>query len=127
MDIEFDRPLFIESAKLKISGSQKRKLYSYIRQIAGRINDEIIEAKRSDLTKLHTKMPSIYSIEGLSNKICQTTIWSKLIEELEIQGFEVQLEPDRNECKMHISWLTEQESRKVKKMLNIIASHTKSF
>lgn len=129
-----------DSSKIKISGDalcnanslrnnnlQRRSLTEAVVDIIRRINQELIIAHREGRHDIITTMPIVFSIPNMSNTDSQRFVYASVIEELISKGYRIWICPDKDNCKIKITWMSDSDDAEIKFQTQLIAKHTIKF
>lgn len=98
-------------------------LEQQIKTILKTLQSEIIDASKNGATNVIVAVPTNFNIAHMSNRIAQTIIYHRLIEELEDNGFNVRLSMENSSVTYCIRWDIQKNHKDLANMRNIIAAH----
>ena len=129
-----------EACKIKISSDalcsannlrnnnlQRRSLTEAAVDIIRRINQELILAHREGRHDIITTMPIVFSIPNMSNTDSQRYIYASVIDELINKGYRIWISPDKDTCKIKVTWMSDTDEAEIKYQIQLIAKHTVKF
>ena len=92
-----------------------------VKSLLSTIQSDIIDASKKDLNNLVFQLPTNFDVSSMPNKTAQTIIYSKVLDTLELKGFNVIIEMNKTSVSYIISWVVKCDVD-LKKMRNKIAS-----
>lgn len=115
--------VIINANDLKKTDIQKREIKSCVLEVLKRINEELQAEHSNGNYFLITDIPIIYDISNMSIARGQQIVWSSLIEILEEKKYRVWINYSKDNCRLKISWISEQEESELKRQQDIIKKH----
>ena len=112
---------------LRNNNLQRRHLTETITDIIRRINQELKIAHREGKHFIITTIPITFEIPNMSNKDSQRVIWANIIDELNAKHYRTWICPQKNKCRIKITWMSPDDESEVKHQINLIIKHTKEF
>lgn len=92
-----------------------------VKSLLSTIQCEIIDASKKDLNNVVFQLPTNFDVSSMPNKTAQTIIYSKILDILETNGFNVLIDMRKSSVSFIISWAVKCDVD-LKKMRNKIAS-----
>lgn len=104
----------------------QKNTYSYtidniVKNLLIAIQSDIIDASKKDLNNVVFQLPTNFDVTSMQNKTAQTIIYSKILDALELKGFNVTIDMKKNSVSYTISWAIKCDLD-LKKMRDKIAS-----
>lgn len=113
----------INITTVKKQCTSSNALNNYVQGILINFQRNIIAASKNGQTGISCPVPANFTIAGMSNKNAQTIIYSRLIKEVEKQGFTCKLSMGASVVTYHISWIFDDDDSSLKDMQKTIAKH----
>ena len=110
-----------EQVQKKSSGSVI--LEHEIKMILKTFQSQINESAKNGSTRVVIPVPTNFNIINMNNKVAQTVIYYRLIEELKNKGFNVKISGDDSQLTFCIRWDLPTDNIDLTQMRNVIASH----
>jgi hypothetical protein len=117
----------VEARVLRSQNTQKRCIDDYINSIAIQINTSLKMAKSDGKHFIIEELPIVYDIPNTSNNESQRIIWSTTIQNLKNKGFNVKINPNKDVCRLKISWISTMEEEEIQQQLRILHECTQNF
>jgi hypothetical protein len=112
---------------LRNNSLQRRSLTETVVDIIRRINQELITSHREGRHDIITSMPIVFGIPNMSNTDSQRFIYASVIDELINKGYRVWISPEKDACKIKVTWMSDTDEAEIKYQTQLIAKHTVKF
>ena len=112
---------------LRNNNLQKRHLTETITNIVRRINQELKVAHREGKHYIITTIPITFEIPNMSNKDSQRVVWANVIDEIIAKHYRIWISPQKNICRIKITWMSPEDESEVRHQINLIIKHTHNF
>lgn len=119
--------VIISANCLRNNNLQKRFIKDLLTDILRRINHELLIAHKEGKHNIITSIPITYTIPNMSNKDSQRVIWSNIIDVLNSKNYRTWISPNKDVCRMKITWISSEDEVDIKYQTNLIAKHTKNI
>lgn len=119
--------LIVDAKTLQSNNAHKRYIYEYLEEILLNLNKDIKSAKLMGQSYVVSELPTIFDIPNVFNSDSQRTIWARTIEILKKKNYRVCINHTKNSCLLKISWLPQEEERKIAIERRIIKENSGTF
>jgi hypothetical protein len=120
--------LLIDAITLKSNNNMQRKaLDDYIHDIITGINSSLKNARSNGESGIIIEIPIIFAISGMNNKDAQRIIWSSVIEILKKKNYNVLINHNKSSCRLKITMLDTEDTKKIQYQLDILKSNAGQF
>lgn len=113
----------IKASTLRKSQIQERQINEYVKELLYSIDDEIKRAHNEGKKSCLTTIPIVFDIQNMSNTDAQRSIWARVIIDLKERGFRIHINPQKKECRLRITWLTEEDELLLEQEHQILVKH----
>jgi hypothetical protein len=125
--IHLSKDALVTASSLRNNNLQKRNLQEVITDIIRRISQELIAAHREGNHHIITTMPITFSIHNMSNTDSQRYVYASIIDELISKDYRIWIAPEKDRCKIKITWISSGDENEIKYQMQLIAKHTLKF
>ena len=121
------RDIVTDANKLRHNNIQKKSIKENITEILRRINEELVIAHREGNYSIMTHIPIIFDVPNMSNRVSQRIIWYHVMKHLLDKNYRININPTKDFCKLHITWITREDEQMIAVQTKVIAEHTRRF
>jgi hypothetical protein len=125
--IQLSDNALIPALNLRNNNLQKRQLREIITDIIKRISQELVVSHREGKHFIITTIPTTFDVPNMANRDSQLCIWSNIIDELISKNYRIWINPQKNECRIKITWMSPEDESEIKYQMQLIAKHSDKF
>jgi hypothetical protein len=127
MDLDISNKVLVDANHLKNNGIQKRQIKEHVVAILRKINDELREAHMEGKHVIITQLPIIFDISNMNLHDSRRAVWATIISTLRCKNYRVWICSSNDDCKLKITWISEEDELLLQNQKQILSKHTASF